>query len=863
METPVEKTAIDVSDSQQALADSILTTKQRAKIYRSRLVDAQRGKGKRLLEFVRAKRIELRGRDTEARRKRAEGIDLAYRALNGDMYGMYDENGQYVDLRQPDDFAYVVPLVIGHFEQAFLQLLKVHPEYQYEPDDANDNLMARVGKICEDLGVKDLKRLMKPLRHYEYHNLLATGESWRYLFQAPNPKSPRKVKRPAYEGVELKGMKEYVLNENRIHVPHPLSMQRDMSATTPEETTFLIERTLVERTKAEYEYECIIDRGLQGITPEMQLLFNLQRSSTQLDGALGAATVGNVHGPGRPLFGGDPGLVSIAMHAEQERHFWDVAEYGYFYCDVPETLPDGRVIPAGTFLGDFAPAGVRLMFCDETVLQLEECEWRKRWTLLRYGAIAGTNAGAGLVKKLLPLNYCINDDWNLGQSIKFTVGHPITAIDGRAVYELPSAGQLLKVTLPNSDDIRKAVTQWPGQRMAEDGTQERASQYMQFTAGTPTVGTGAAGAPDMRAAATATGINAMEQQGADRQLQPVEQVVMADEETTWQIAESIQREWTKEKAPELFQMLVKRYGDDSVKAFFAANLRQVLNCSVKPNTEMPRSMARTSANYMAVAQIIQGLTASTTAPDGSQSAPSPQIMEFISKMLDSMGIESGIGEGRTDRREAEYRLNKLAEIEAELMSAKPELAGNQPKLAAAMYLALSEFCSPLIEPVPDPVADAPRAFMQNHVIMQDVYKDHLFGDQGKSWSPAMKVVVQRLWTAHLAAATMQAEEMQLFKAEVEAQAQALIAPLEAPAVGASPQQEAALASEQSDKDHQQATVEAEAQHQRDQEAADADHQRTQQDKDLDLHRDLVRDAHSGDIQMGLQAAKPQPKGAAA
>lgn len=852
MDTPTQKTAIEVSDSQQARADSILTSEQRKQIYRQRIVEAQRGKGIRLQEFARAKRVELRGRDTEARRKRAEGIDLAYRALNSDMYGMYDENGQYVDLRQPEDFAYCIPLVIGHFEQAFVQMLKVHPDFDFEPDDPNDNLTARVANVMKDLAIKDWKRLMKPLRHQEVHNLLSAGESWRYLFQAPNPKSPRKVKRPAYNGPELTGATEHVLNENRIHIPHPLSMQRDMSASTPEESTFLIERTLVERTRAEYEYECIIDRGNAGITPEMQLLYNLQRSSTQLDGS-GVASVGAIHGPGRPLFGADPGTSNIALLAEQERHFWDVSEYGWFYCDVDETLPDGTVLPAGTILGERFPRGTRVMFCDETVLMFEECEWRKRWTLLRYGIIAGTNAGAGIVKKLLPLNYCINDDFNLGQSVKFTVGHPLTAIDGKSVHELPGAGQLMKISKANVDDINKLVAQWPGQSMPDDGTQERVGRDMQFIGGTQTIGQ-VGGAADQQAAQhTATGVTAMEQQGADRQLQPVEQSLLADEETLWQIGEAIQRDWTKEKNPELYERLVKRYAEDVANAFFACNLREELNCTVAPASTMPRSMARTTANHMALGSILQSVISSA-----GENGIDPQVMEFLQSTADSMGIPLAIGEGRTDRREAEFRLNKLADIEVAALKDAPQLSANQPALAKVMYQALAEFCAPLIEPSPDPIEDAPRAFMQDHKTMSDVYKDALFGDQGRSWSLARKSVVRKLWVAHLAAQSMMQEETTRFQAEL----QKIMTPEEPPQPGVDPQQEAALAAAQADAERQAAEVQAEAEHQREREAADEDHAREQESEDLKLDRDMIREDQKGRISAQLAAAKPQPKNGA-
>lgn len=767
-------------------AQDILTYAQRAKEYRNWLQRMQEGRKWRLKWFLLEKRDYFRGLDSLARRKRSEDIDLMCRYYNGDQYGAYDDLGNYEDQRQIGDFAYSIPVLTGHVDQAFLQLLATRPEYEFTADDKDDPSMMDVADMVEDLAVKDFKRLMKSHLQSEIYFTLWAGESYRYLYWAPNAKSPKLIRRlkyktekiaipPVYscqgcerdfvaedaptacpacgttyikqksEGGETSrdvpvGEETLALGENRLHIPHPMSMQRDMSALTPEDSSFLIERSILDKHIAEHQYQGLVENSVQGLSPEMMLRYDLERSSTQTDAIIGSARGTGFAGPGRPAFGGETGASNFQGKVEQERHFWEASQYAQFWIDQDETLPDGAIIKGGQFLGDQFPSGIMVIFVGDTIMEIKGCTRGRKWSLVQYGKIAGTNQGAGM-KILIPMQDVVNDDFNMGQAVKNTVGHPMTAILGNAIYELPGVGQLLKVSAPGTDDIKKAVEQFPGQMLQDDGTQERVNAAMQFIGRTNTLGMGPAGAPDMKAAMhLATGIAAMTDQAARGQSGAVDQRMLADEELLFQIAENIQEYCGPDNSPEHYRELVERFGPDTVQAFFNCRLRQSLSVGIKPGTNVPKSMALTQANQEQFAGLAKELI--PFAKD------IPWVTSFLISVGEAYGFPLSFVEGTNDKREVEYRLNKLTLIEKRMLKKAPQMETQPEQFAQLMYEALAKMCAPLIEANEDPDVDVPRVFLQNHDACMDALKDAVYSEQAKSWSVARKYVILMLWVGH-------------------------------------------------------------------------------------------------------------------
>lgn len=897
-----------VQDSAQARTDDILTLQQRQKLFRDGLRKRQEGRGLRLKDFILGKDTYLSGVDKNPREKRAQDIDLMCRYFNSDQYSRYDAQGNISDMREAGDFAAIVNVLNGHVEQAFIQIFKTRPQYQIQPDDPDDPTRTQVARMCEALGVKDFNRLMDgPPLQDEIYNTLFAGESYREIFWAPNPRSPKKAKRLKYKqkNIELPatqtcqacnavipmakggepakacpkcgatylktnaggsapqsvpdGVEEISLGENRLHIPHPLSMQRDLSALTPSDSTFLVERSVLDAHVAAWNYQSEITAEGR-LSPEMSIRLDLERSSTQTDMVAGSAR-GGITGPGRPAFGGGDGVSTHGRKIEQKRHRWKPAEYGWFWIDQDEVLPNGDVIKAGQFLGDYYQSGMKVIIAGETILDIDADN--RPPILVQYGKLAGTSSGAGL-HKLIPLQDFINDDFSLGQAVKNTVGHPITAIDGSMTYELPGAGQILKINKLPGQSLQDVLHQFPGQTMSDDGTQEKINAAMQFIAKTNTVGSSPGGAPDMRAAAgTAHGIVAMQEQAASGQSGPVDQRIYADKETIIQCLENIQEHCTEQESPEQHRELVKRWGKVTVDAFFECNIRQEMNVIVSAGSDMPKSMAMTQANQVAFGQLAEGaMQAIAQAPAQIQQ----QVTEWLDSVADSMGIASRLGPGRTDRIQAEDRLNKLYAIEERILAKQPQLAGNPETLAALMHKGLEQICKPLIAKQPGgPMADGPRVFMQDHEAFKDVYKDQLFSQRAESWSQAHKLCVMQLWMDHLEAQIA----VQIEQAQLQALVQQEMMP-EQPQDpnAANPQEEHQRAleaeelkrkgdEEQKQRDHGREQEGAEADHARAREVAEDEHRRNQEAADAEAQRQALLNAHKGDVQMAVDDNKSE------
>jgi hypothetical protein len=224
---------------------------------------------------------------------------------------------------------------------------------------------------------------------------------------------------------------------------------------------------------------------------------------------------------------------------------------------------------------------------------------------------------------------------------------------------------------------------------------------------------------------------------------PIHQIIHADKEFMFQILDNIQEYCTEEKSPEQFRGLVKRFGPDITKYFFQCNFRQTVNINVAANSDTPRSLALTQAKAMAFGQIAAAFARTEV----------PWVEDMLASLADTLGIPFDIGPGRSDRREASYRLNKLAAIEERIKEKNAMMLADTAKAALLMFAALSEFCEPLMQP------DDPSAmFLQDHQAFMDVYKDALFSEEAKSWSDARRQVVVQMWMMHF-----QANEARDFK----------------------------------------------------------------------------------------------------
>lgn len=803
----------------------------RRKRFRQQLIERQKGKGIRLSAFLLELRQRYRQLDREARLKHLRDIDLMFRYYNGDQYGEHDGAGVWQTYGLQDgDYAYTIPVISGHVDQAFMQLLKTQIEYTLAPNDKANVNQQGLARMCEELALEDLRRLWtEDAVQLEAINTLLAGESYRYLFWAPDTDQPKQTRRLKYreEEVEIPGRREcqacgqevtagaqacacgatffkevapasmtktfpagheeVPLGENQLHIPHVMAVQRDLSSAGFKLSPFIIERDYLYQHVAEWAYQTKIQTGDGELSEEARTRRELERSSMQTD-----AVAGSARQPHQWMHDGG----TAARQIERERLWLDASEYGHFYCDQEETLPDGTVIPLGTLLGDHFPDGLFFCVMGRTITEVKAAKKNRKWSVVLYGLRPGTGRGVGM-QSLIPLQDIVNDTFNLDYAVMMTHARPLTAVARQSVKELPEAGQFLFIDkLPQDGSIDSVIRQYPGQAAhgVVGATAERIEAAMQFIAGTYTLG-GQGGAPDQQAVGTATGVAAVVEQASGRMLAPIKLKIAADKEMLYQILENI-RDYS---APEQRAELEKRFGPDVCGEFFSCNFRKAVTPVVAPNTDMPRSMALIQANTMAFANAAAALK---DAPYGN---------EILSQLGDVLGVPLSIGAGRADRREAEYRLHKLAAVEERILERNPQFAADAGMAAQTMLQALEKFCAPLIEP-----------FMHDHDAFMDVYKDWLFGEQAKTASEAIKAVVVELWMRH-------------FKAKIEAAAQlAMLQQQVGQMVNPQPSPE-------------EIATQSNEQRQQEMEGAALAYAASEEAKDSELERDLIRQAHAAEI----------------
>jgi len=844
--TPPPLPHLDANDTIKPL-DSEDARKQR---YRADLIDKQKESQQKLSDFLINLRNDLRVTDEDTRRKWLQDVDMMCRYCNGDQYGEYVDGVYRSASFNEGDYAYTLPVIAGHVEQAFMQMLRTEVQFEFAPKDESDPNAKLIAKMCEDLAIEEKSRLMdEEARMDEIMNTILAGVSYRCLVWGVNPDAPKMVDRMSYddEEVETEGgrkceacgydvppdedacphcgstlitdvpgakfnrsnpvTKQVALGENLLHIPNLLAVQRDLNASKLKHATFVIERDSLPLSDAEWRYQTRIqpDSGMQPL--DIRFQEEQQRATMQTDAVIGSArSWADTYYRSRPV--------------TREFIYLDPVRYGAFYNGVEETTPDGDKCAIG-LLGDTYPDGLFMLVVGNTIIKLKAVNFRRRWTEIFFGKRAGSSRGAGL-QSMMPLNDIVNDSFNLDYSLGMA-GHPFTAIARKYVKDLPEVNNVLFVDNIPPGGLDAVVKRFPGQTPTGflGQTSQQIQAAMQFIGGTQTL-TGNYGAPDNQVMSTATGVAASQENAAARMTGPIHQAIQADKEFMFQILDNLQEYCAADKSPEQFKALVKRFGPDVCAHFFKCNFRQTVNINVSKNTDVPRSMALTQAKAMAFGQIAQAFAKTEV----------PWAEDLLASLADTIGVPFDIGPGRTDRREAVYRLNKLAAIEDRIRDQNAGYLEDSPQSAQAMMQALEQFCAPLM------TLDQPSTcFLQDHDAFMDVYKDALFSEQAKTWSEARRMVVVNMWMMHFDA---KAEQQFRFAAHQRELTQTMMPPQPEMPPTPSPEEQQAM------EDHQdQRMVAGELLKRHADEAA----------KDADHHRRMTEAEHKAELEQAQMQAQ--------
>lgn len=751
---------------------------------------AEAGDGNTLIEFMRSKLFEdLKLRDYDAHRLHLRNIDQTCKYLGGEQYGRWDENGEYEPyVRLPNEVTYCLPVIIGHFQQALMMILKTNLAYQCAAKDRSNPAHIQLASMVEKLGTEDFKRLMnEDARVDEAINALTAGESHRLLLWGIHD-NPKLIEKPVYEesGFEIpastfckscktmneadatecsecgsdwlerrepaqqssqqfKGTEQVPIPQNILHIPHMTAVKSDNAAQDIRDATFVVETDyLPNKQIAQWLYQSLLEDAERQTGEEVRL----QREQQ------GASTVLSPYGPWQNR--ADREAAGYANGLPMERnHVWlEVSEYGWKIFADDQQLPDGTLIKKDIPMGEQLPNGFKFCLVGNTCVSGSEGDKRRQWYKMLYGKRPGSARGLG-IQIYIPIQDLTNEALNMDLTILMS-SVPFRAIVKQYVDKLPTAGENLYLTRIPPGGIGQAVQSFPAQTPSGMvGAMAQAIQDAgQFILGTQSI-VGRTGDPSQKALGTAHGVAAVVEQQNGRFITPTTQRVACDKKLLNGIVSNI-RDAAKQDdvtGRAIKNQLEQRFGPDAVADFLEANFEHLLEWEVVSGTDRPRSDALTGAVMVEFGNLAAEMM--------SKIQDKAWVTEFLSTLGDLAGIPFKMIPGGSDREEAERRLRKLAAIEREIGKSEPEALQDEGT-AEVMFKLLEEFLGPMSLETAMEAAQrhgdesglngaVPFLYMQDHPSFMDVYKDEYFSDDAQMFSPARKACIAQLYGLHVQA----------------------------------------------------------------------------------------------------------------
>ena len=900
-----------VEGSPQAASVTIARPMPRAikeKRYKQAVIQRQSQRQVALTDFLVNLVKALRDQDSEARTEQQRMIGTFFQYYDGREYGEFNDAGEWqVDEQDDTDIAYSLPLTPAHTDSAKTLLLKTEIEYEYSARNRTSALDQDLAKMCEELAEEDMRRILTDdLRIDECLYLLLAGKSFRHHYWARNNLEPQTAEVPVYSTHEAEAeehrlcgnadcgaplgktdaicpkclsedvitvsggktikteaeTKTVTLAENQLYVPNPLQIQQDLSKKNIFQS-FLIERDALPRSEAEFTYAQVLPDNKLGLSGGTQIMRELERSNVRKN----QSTIDDGNAIIKGLFSDNGDLVErerVWLLPWQYANFciteqnWHISDAdGLFWCDDAEVPPDSKPVRPGTMLGDLFPSGMFLCVIDGTVVEISGEHVSDPWVKLTFGKRPANADGAGL-QRLMPIADLANDATNLEMRVLMDDADPKTFVNGKHITHMSKVSEFTIVDVPEGNQLSDTAYRLPGAAPspALGAMNERTQAFAQFLVGTFSA-TGA-GAPDVKALNTATGVVQMAEQAAGRFTEAIKAMKSADIESRYKVLNNIRKHSIQPQKRDL----MKRFGADVVKRFLSCNLRQAIDITPKRGTDMPQSQAIKIAQLQAYGEAV------------SKIGRNPQATSLVESFAEMIDLPITVGIGLSDKEEANRRISVLSEM----MDAIPDEAATDERFVqeAAMkavesVIQSSESEPPVMpeigadgQPIPPEVSST--IMLQDHLAFMDAYKDWLQTEGARGTSPILKAAISMMWKLHwdrekekqlelVRIETRKAMEAQRMQAQLQMEMQAAMQPPQP-----SPEEMAAMQAQQQQAEQEEidrqiamGVLERTA----DDEQKQQDFRREQEGKDADLERDLIRQQHAAEVKKDEDARKPK------
>lgn len=429
---------------------------------------------------------------------------------------------------------------------------------------------------------------------------------------------------------------------------------------------------------------------------------------------------------------------------EFEQGWFDPPLYQHKVLTKDCRLRNGKVIKAGTKLGDAFPKGLFLAKNGKIWLDAWSEDKNDKWTAAPYVMRPGTLIGAGTSVSLNNQDRK-NDIVNLKMASIFQDSFrkefvdPLY-LDPSTIPNDPTERAVLTGSMPTGARIRgNAIdTLEPSQLSSEVyAEEEKIEASIQNQLGA--FSTGGAGMPDIAQAAknTATGFLALREVAVGRFAPALAVKADAlDKEQAYQFLLNDQRFLT----PEQWERDKGDYGEQGVKAFLSCNLREELIIEVSGESFMPVSSSQEKANMMGFSQFV----AETQMPLDTEQAQYAAERFQIPKTIVSFGAQYDTAQGII----AVFK--EIADEIVQVHGDAPTFDLNDPQILQVSQMIAMES------------GTAIDAQMDDHQAMMDSYKDWWSTDEGRSASNILKATVRFRYQEHReASAAAHAEDREL------------------------------------------------------------------------------------------------------
>lgn len=543
--------------------------------------------------------------------------------FDGRQYGYVTNTNQWVDYpKQAGEVNYTKNVFQPHIQTALMELSRGQVELNFSyiaPDSHKGELIKRV---AEARYLTHKRRLFTSAkRDQENLSLLMNGVALRYTYFDWNSTAsvPEFGDREADEmtatvcaecgvpvqdaacarcgseetatitaGVQMNAVNSYdkrPTGENNWVSVDPLGVTFYLQATEVKETPYIIWRQsiLKDILQAKYKDTNITDgkseqmmdkEGTDGATPNVQSV-----GLTQGDGA----------------------------NADFVQAWFDYEVYCHRKVKKDTKLRNGKILKAGTTLGEAFPHGLYLAVNGQTVLDVWNESKNAKWTVTPYVTRMGTMIGAGSTIALDSQDRK-NDLANLHMANAFTNAFPYTFVNTNLLEAeaLPNDPREVVAVSQLPDGTRGIIgsvaDRMPPISLSSDAymLEDKDDQLMQLQLGT--FSGSASGMPDLAAIKnTATAYLAYRNTMVGR-FAPMlaAKADRLDREQAYQFLENDQ----KHLAPEQWKLIAGDHGTEAVKAFMACNLRDELVIEVVGETYMPTTRQDGQAKVSAFSEFL-------------------------------------------------------------------------------------------------------------------------------------------------------------------------------------------------------------------------------------------------------------------